>query len=86
MFCSWSFGILLYEILSFGERPYANIETTEAVIEFVNSGERLSKPEMANDDMYLNFILSTIIKLILLLKFQHNDGMLVSIAVLSSNI
>ncbi len=59
MFLSWSFGILLYEMLSFGQIPYANIETTEAVIEFVNSGERLSKPEMANDDMYLYFILST---------------------------
>ncbi len=46
-------------MLSFGQIPYANIETTEAVIEFVNSGERLSKPEMANDDMYLYFILST---------------------------
>ncbi len=53
MFLSWSFGILLYEMLSFGQIPYANIETTEAVIEFVNSGERLTKPEMASDDMYL---------------------------------
>jgi hypothetical protein len=72
--------------LSFGQIPYANIETTEAVIEFVHSGERLSKPEMASDDMYLNFILSTSFKLILLLKFSYNDAMLVSIAVLSSDI
>ena len=53
VFSSWSFGILLYEMLSFGEPPYANIEEADAVIEFVNSGQRLSKPEMANDDMYL---------------------------------
>ncbi len=52
MFSSWSFGILLYEMLSFGQIPYANIETTEAVIEFVHSGQRLAKPEIASDDMY----------------------------------
>jgi hypothetical protein len=51
-FLSWSFGILLYEMLSFGQIPYANIETTEAVIEFVHSGERLAQPEIASDDMY----------------------------------
>jgi hypothetical protein len=72
--------------LSFGQIPYANIETTEAVIEFVHSGERLSKPEMASDDMYLNFILSTSIKLIFLIKLQYNDKMLVTNAILSTNI
>ena len=86
MFSSWSFGILLYEMLSFGQIPYANIETTEAVIEFVNSGERLSKPEMASDDMYLYYMFKYKYQTYFFVKFQYNDGMLVSIAILSSDI
>jgi hypothetical protein len=88
MFISWSFGILLYEMLSFGQLPYANIETTEAVIEFVNSGERLSKPEMASDNMYLILLIFIKYKYqtYFYLKLSYNDAMLVSIAVLSSDI
>ncbi len=39
-------------MLSFGQIPYANIEEIDAVIEFVHSGQRLAKPEIASDDMY----------------------------------
>ena len=47
---SWSFGVLLYEILSRGRVPYENIDKDESIIEYLKSGRRLSKPEMADDD------------------------------------
>ncbi|KAL6446722.1 hypothetical protein ACFW04_001279 [Cataglyphis niger] len=39
----WSFGVLMWEITSLGERPYTG-KTNEEVIEFVRTGDRLSMP------------------------------------------
>jgi hypothetical protein len=38
-------------MLSFGQQPYEQIKKNSAVIEFVNSGGRLTKPNVSNDDM-----------------------------------
>ncbi len=43
-------------MLSFGQLPYANIESETAVIEFVDRGNRLEQPKMANDDMYSDYL------------------------------
>ena len=55
-FFSWSFGILLYEVLTLGKEPYESIggddDKKEALIEFLKSGKRLSKPELAAENVY----------------------------------
>jgi hypothetical protein len=48
---SWSFGVLLYELLTLGQEPYEQIEN-DAIIEYLNSGKRLEKPDLASDAMY----------------------------------
>jgi Protein tyrosine and serine/threonine kinase len=40
----------MFEMLTFGEHPYANIDPNESVIEFVRSGRRLAKPDAASND------------------------------------
>uniref|UniRef100_A0A336M750 non-specific protein-tyrosine kinase n=1 Tax=Culicoides sonorensis TaxID=179676 RepID=A0A336M750_CULSO len=39
----WSYGVLLYEIYSYGEQPYGS-KTNQQVIEFITDGHRLEKP------------------------------------------
>ncbi len=47
---SWSFGVVLYELLSFGAQPYAQIANANELIDYLCSGRRLPKPEMITDD------------------------------------
>lgn len=47
----WSFGILLWEIFSFGETPYEDIEIYQLKRHIMN-GHTLEKPPYANDHMY----------------------------------
>ncbi|VIO88118.1 Tyrosine-protein kinase F09A5.2 in chromosome X, putative [Brugia malayi] len=47
----WSYGILLYEVFSFGEVPYALLQTTE-ILDFLNSGARLSQPQYCPINIY----------------------------------
>ncbi len=49
--CSWSFGVLLYELFSYGDVPYAMIDQP-AMLDYVNSGQRLPQPEFAGDEMW----------------------------------
>lgn len=48
----WSFGILLWEIFSFGEIPYQDIEVYQLKRHLMN-GSTLEKPPYANDQMYV---------------------------------
>ncbi|CAL4135372.1 unnamed protein product, partial [Meganyctiphanes norvegica] len=47
----WSFGILLYEIITRGKNPYPGIPNNE-VIELVNKGERMLKDNMCPQKLY----------------------------------
>lgn len=47
----WSYGVLLWEIYSFGRVPYPRIPLND-VLEKVNGGYRMEKPENCPDQMY----------------------------------
>eukprot|EP01119_Soliformovum_irregulare_P003382 TRINITY_DN1385_c0_g1_i1.p2 TRINITY_DN1385_c0_g1~~TRINITY_DN1385_c0_g1_i1.p2 ORF type:complete len:711 (-),score=125.71 TRINITY_DN1385_c0_g1_i1:2148-4085(-) len=47
----WSFGIVLWEILSRGEVPYAGMENRDCV-ERIQEGYRLPQPELCTDAVY----------------------------------
>lgn len=51
IFYRWSYGVLLFEMFSFGEVPYALMQTSE-LREFLESGKRLSQPEYCPTEMY----------------------------------
>ena len=40
----WSFGILIWEAVSYGEIPYKEISSSSALIKKINEGFRLSQP------------------------------------------
>lgn len=55
----WSFGILLWELYSFGETPYRDIEIYQ-LKRHIQNGQTMEKPPYANDNMYasMNIIIS----------------------------
>ncbi len=48
----WSFGILLYELFSYGRMPYSNVKLND-VQEYVRSGKRMSAPENCPNHIYI---------------------------------
>ncbi|CAO4386651.1 unnamed protein product [Caenorhabditis nigoni] len=47
----WSYGVLLWELFSLGEVPYAEVQTTELLTTH-RSGKRLLKPDYCPDEIY----------------------------------
>lgn len=41
----WSYGILLWEIMTFGEQPYPNIFSSEYLFDYLKEGNRMEKPQ-----------------------------------------
>ncbi|XP_075943395.1 platelet-derived growth factor receptor alpha [Anarhichas minor] len=48
----WSYGILLWEIFSLGGTPYPGMVVDSSFYNKIKSGYRMSKPELAPDDVY----------------------------------
>ncbi|XP_065209510.1 plexin-A4-like [Planococcus citri] len=48
----WSYGILLWEIVTFGAVPYATYDDAEKLLQDIGSGYRMKKPEDCSMDMY----------------------------------
>ena len=47
----WAFGILAYEMFTFGKAHYEALNDEE-IIEFLNQGNRLERPSNVNDQLY----------------------------------
>nr|XP_032638827.1 fibroblast growth factor receptor 3-like [Chelonoidis abingdonii] len=48
----WSFGVLLWEIFTWGESPYPGIPS-EKIFNFLKEGNRLDKPANCTHDLYM---------------------------------
>ncbi|CAG9864668.1 unnamed protein product [Phyllotreta striolata] len=51
----WAFGVTVWELLTFGERPYDNVPARD-VPELLEKGERLPQPEIASIEVYMILI------------------------------
>lgn len=51
----WAFGVTVWELLTFGGRPYDNVPARD-VPELLEKGERLSQPNIATIDVYMTMI------------------------------
>jgi len=40
----WSYGVLLWEILTWGDTPYSTVPTLDALLELIRGGYRLGRP------------------------------------------
>ncbi|XP_065219273.1 fibroblast growth factor receptor homolog 1-like [Planococcus citri] len=48
----WSYGVLLWEIVTFGENPYPSIKSFAGVIQVIIQNRRLEKPLNTSADVY----------------------------------
>ena len=49
----WSFGVVLWEIYTFGNDPYSELPTAFKIIEMIQQGYTLNPPEIAPNDVKL---------------------------------
>ncbi|KAM8707646.1 hypothetical protein ACLKA7_014732 [Drosophila subpalustris] len=49
----WSYGVLLWEIMTYGEQPYPNIMSAEELYSYLVTGQRMEKPSMCTINIYL---------------------------------
>ena len=47
----WSFGVLLFEVFSLSQRPYAGLQNHE-IFDHVQRGNRLAKPDLCPPKVY----------------------------------
>ncbi|XP_067615795.1 fibroblast growth factor receptor homolog 1 [Eurosta solidaginis] len=49
----WSYGILLWEIMTFGAQPYPTIMSAEELYSYLMSGQRMEKPSKCSLNIYM---------------------------------
>lgn len=49
----WSYGILLWEIMTLGATPYPYISAVEELLQWLKTGRRMEKPPCCSIDMYV---------------------------------
>ena len=50
-FSRWSFGVLLWEIVTFGSKPYSDVPTGDLYL-LLNNGYRMPQPDGVDDKTY----------------------------------
>ncbi|XP_065203141.1 uncharacterized protein LOC135833324 [Planococcus citri] len=48
----WSYGVLLWEIMTHGENPYPSVKTLPGMLRVLNENRRLEKPPNASTDVH----------------------------------
>ncbi|XP_028968206.1 fibroblast growth factor receptor 1-like [Galendromus occidentalis] len=48
----WSFGILLWEIMTLGGTPYPSLAHIEKLFDFLKAGHRMERPDHCADELY----------------------------------
>ncbi|KAL1377098.1 hypothetical protein pipiens_016487, partial [Culex pipiens pipiens] len=48
----WSFGVLLWEIMTLGRDPYQFVADWHSFLEYLKQGHRLEQPTNSPDDIY----------------------------------
>lgn len=51
----WAFGVTIWELLTFGERPYGDVPAKE-VPDLIECGERLVQPDICSLDVYMTLL------------------------------
>lgn len=75
----WSFGILLWEIFTYGANPYPSIPV-EDLFQLLRQGYRMEKPYFATDDVYVFRRLSLImVTFVSLTRYVENQLSFVSL-------
>ena len=49
----WSYGVLLWEIMTYGEQPYPNIMSAEELYSYLITGQRMEKPSRCSLNIYM---------------------------------
>ncbi|XP_017860577.1 PREDICTED: fibroblast growth factor receptor homolog 2 [Drosophila arizonae] len=49
----WSYGVLLWEIMTYGEQPYPNIMSAEELYSYLITGQRMEKPPKCSLNIYV---------------------------------
>ncbi|XP_017040160.1 LOW QUALITY PROTEIN: fibroblast growth factor receptor homolog 1 [Drosophila ficusphila] len=49
----WSYGILLWEIMTYGQQPYPTIMSAEELYSYLMSGHRMEKPAKCSMNIYI---------------------------------
>ena len=69
----WSYGVLAWEIFSYGNSPFAELNDIRSTVDFINrlqKGYRLGKPAQCPKSMSVNITLN-------LTAYKNNDVFLV---------